>query len=157
MPTHHTIDTEVLRIAYEQNGPAEAPVALLLHGFPDDFHTWADVSAQLIAAGYQTIAPSMRGCAGSVFPDPNTPRSGQVTALAQDAIDLLDHLGIAKVTLVGHDWGARAGYLVAALWPERVEKLVVASVVAHQRHLCYAQVVEQVDGILRQGRNLAAA
>jgi pimeloyl-ACP methyl ester carboxylesterase len=70
----------------------------------------------------------MRGCGSSVFLDPDTPRSGQTTALAQDAIDLLDHLGIAKVTLVGHDWGARAGYLVAALWPERVEKLVVASV-----------------------------
>jgi pimeloyl-ACP methyl ester carboxylesterase len=128
MPTHHTIDTDVLRIAYERNGPADAPVALLLHGFPDDFHTWDEVANQLVAAGYQTIAPSMRGCGGSVFLNPDTPRSGQTTALAQDAIDLLDHLGIEKVTLVGHDWGARAGYLVAALWPERVQKLVVASV-----------------------------
>jgi pimeloyl-ACP methyl ester carboxylesterase len=124
----HFIETEVLRLAYEQRGPADAPVALLLHGFPDDYRTWDDVATQLVAAGYQTIAPSMRGCGDSVFLDPNTPRSGQTTALAQDAIDLLDHLGIEKVTLVGHDWGARAGYLVAALWPERVEKLVVASV-----------------------------
>jgi pimeloyl-ACP methyl ester carboxylesterase len=124
----HVIETEVLRLAYEQRGPADAPVALLLHGFPDDYRTWDDVATQLVAAGYQTIAPSMRGCGDSVFLDPNTPRSGQTTALAQDAIDLLDHLGIEKVTLVGHDWGARAGYLVAALWPERVEKLVVASV-----------------------------
>jgi pimeloyl-ACP methyl ester carboxylesterase len=128
MSTTHTIDTKALRIAYERRGPATAPVALLLHGFPDDYHTWDDVAEQLVAAGYQTIAPSMRGCGGSIFLDPNTPRSGQTTALAQDAIDLLDHLGIQKVTLVGHDWGARAGYLVAALWPERVEKLVVASV-----------------------------
>jgi pimeloyl-ACP methyl ester carboxylesterase len=127
MPSHF-IETEVLRLAYEQRGPANAPVALLLHGFPDDYRTWDDVAAQLVAAGYQTIAPSMRGCGDSVFLDPDTPRSGQTTALAQDAIDLLDHLGIEKVTLVGHDWGARAGYLVAALWPERVEKLVVASV-----------------------------
>jgi pimeloyl-ACP methyl ester carboxylesterase len=127
MPSH-LIETEVLRLAYEQRGPANAPVALLLHGFPDDDRTWNDVATQLVAAGYQTIAPSMRGCGDSVFLDPNTPRSGQTTALAQDAIDLLDHLGIEKVTLVGHDWGARAGYLVAALWPERVEKLVVASV-----------------------------
>lgn len=127
MPTHY-VETETLRIAYEQRGPAHAPVALLLHGFPDDYHTWDDVSVQLVAAGYQTIAPSMRGCGGSVFLSPDTPRSGQTTALAQDAIDLLDHLGIEKVTIVGHDWGARAGYLVAALWPARVEKLLVASV-----------------------------
>ncbi|NML65011.1 alpha/beta hydrolase [Hymenobacter sp. RP-2-7] len=128
MPTTHFIDTEVLHLEYQQNGPADAPAALLLHGFPDDYHTWDAVSAQLVAAGYQTIAPSMRGCAGSVFRAASTLRSGQTTALAQDAIDLLDALGLAKVTLVGHDWGARAGYLVAALWPERVEKLVVASV-----------------------------
>jgi pimeloyl-ACP methyl ester carboxylesterase len=127
MPTRY-VETETLRLAYEQRGPAHAPVALLLHGFPDDYQTWDEVATQLVAAGYQTIAPSMRGCGGSVFRDPDTPRSGQTTALAQDAIDLLDHLGIEKVTLVGHDWGARAGYLVAALWPTRVEKLVVASV-----------------------------
>ena len=124
MPTSHTIETETLRIAYERRGPADAPVALLLHGFPYDFHTWDDVARQLVAAGYQTIAPSVRGCANSVFLAADTPRSGQMTALAQDAIDLLDHLGIGKVVLVGHDWGARAGYLLAALWPERVERLV---------------------------------
>ena len=123
-----TLDTPILRIAYERRGPTNAPVALLLHGFPDDYHTWSAVSEQLVAAGYQTIAPSMRGCAGSVFLDSDTMRSGQTTALAQDAIDLLDALGIEQVTLVGHDWGARAGYLVAALWPARVEQLVVASV-----------------------------
>jgi pimeloyl-ACP methyl ester carboxylesterase len=61
------------------------------------------VAEQLVATDYQTIAPAMRGCGGSIFLDPNTPRNGQTTALAQDAIDLLDHLAIQKVTLVGHD------------------------------------------------------
>jgi len=123
-----TLDTEVLHLEYQRNGPADAPVALLLHGFPDDYHTWDVVSGQLVAAGYQTLVPSIRGCAGSVFRDADTLRSGQVTALAQDAIDLLDALGVSTATVVGHDWGARAGYVLAALWPERVEKLVVASV-----------------------------
>ncbi|MET4107007.1 alpha/beta hydrolase [Hymenobacter sp. UYP22] len=124
----HTIETEVLRIAYEQHGPSDAPVILLLHGFPDDLRTWDDITGQLVAAGYQVIAPSMRGCGGSVFTSSDTPRSGQTTALAQDAIDLLDHLGIAKVVLVGHDWGGRAAYLLAALWPERIERMVTLSV-----------------------------
>ncbi|MGI4886892.1 MAG: alpha/beta fold hydrolase [Janthinobacterium lividum] len=124
----HTLDTPTLRLAYERRGPADAPVALLLHGFPDDLRTWDAVAEQLVAAGYQTLAPSMRGCGGSVFLDSDTPRSGQTTALAQDAIDLLDGLGIEKVVLVGHDWGAHAAYLVAALWPERVERLVTVSV-----------------------------
>ena len=124
----HTLETNVLRIAYERRGPAEAPVALLLHGFPDDLRTWDGVVEPMLAAGYQTLAPSMRGCGGSVFTSPDTPRSGQTTAQTQDAIDLLDHLGIDKVVLVGHDWGARAAYLLAALWPERVERLVTLSV-----------------------------
>ena len=128
MATTHSLETDVLRIAYERRGPADAPVVLLLHGFPDDVRTWDKVVEPLLAAGYQTLVPSMRGCGGSVFLNPDTPRSGQVTAQAQDAIDLLDHLGIDKVILVGHDWGAHVAYLVAALWPERVEKLVTASV-----------------------------
>jgi pimeloyl-ACP methyl ester carboxylesterase len=127
MPFTHTRETDVLRIAYERRGPAEAPVVLLLHGFPDDLRTWDGVVEPLLAAGYQTLVPSMRGCGGSTFSNPNTPRSGQTTAQAQDAIDLLDHLGIDKVVLVGHDWGARAAYLVAALWPERVERMVILS------------------------------
>ena len=127
-PTASTVESPVLRIAYERRGPAHAPVVLLLHGFPDDLRTWDDVAEQLVALGYQTLAPSMRGCGDSVFLDPDTLRSGQTTALAQDAIDLLDHLGIDKVVLVGHDWGARAAYLLAALWPERIERLVAISV-----------------------------
>ena len=123
-----TLDTPVLRLAYERRGPATAPVVLLLHGFPDDYHTWDALAGQLVAAGYQTIAPSVRGCGHSVFLAADTMRSGQVVAFAQDYIDLLDGLGIAKATVVGHDWGARAGYVLAALWPERVTRLVALSV-----------------------------
>lgn len=70
----------------------------------------------------------MRGCGDSVFLIPDIPRSGQVTAQAQDAINLLDYLSIQKGGLVGHNWGAHAAYLVAALWPGRVERLITASV-----------------------------
>ena len=127
-PTAHTFNSPTLRIAYERRGPATAPVALLLHGFPDALRTWDATAEQLVAAGYQTLAPSIRGCGGSIFLDSHTPRSGQVTAMAQDAIDLLDHLGIDQVVLVGHDWGARAAYVLAALWPARIARMVVVSV-----------------------------
>lgn len=123
-----TLDTSLLRLAYERHGPENAPVALLLHGFPDDYHTWDNIAGPLVAGGYQVLIPSIRGCAGTTFLAADTLRSGQVVAFAQDAIDLLDSLGIAKATVVGHDWGARAGYALAALWPERVERLVVMSV-----------------------------
>ncbi|OUJ67768.1 alpha/beta fold hydrolase [Hymenobacter crusticola] len=127
MTSSHSIETDVLHLAYERRGPANAPVVLLLHGFPDDVRTWDEVVEALLAAGYQTLAPSMRGCGGSTFLDPDTPRSGQAVAQAQDAIDLLDQLDIDRAVVVGHDWGARAGYLLAALWPMRVERLVALS------------------------------
>ena len=57
----------------------------------------------------------------------DTPSTGQPTALAQDAADFLDALKIKKAPIVGHDWGAGIGYVFAALWPERTERLVAMS------------------------------
>ncbi len=116
-------ETDLLKIGYEQRGTG-TPL-LLLHGWPDDVRTWDKVADGLVQAGHSTLAPWLRGCGPTTFRDAGTPRSGQTTAFAQDAIDLLDVLGIDQVTVVGHDWGARAGYVLAALWPERVERLVV--------------------------------
>lgn len=119
------VETELLRVAYERRGEG-APV-LLLHGWPDDVRTWDSVATILTDQGYSTIAPYSRGYGETTFRDASTERSGQVVALAQDAIDLLDALGLEKVTVVGHDWGCRAGYALAALWPERIERLIALS------------------------------
>ena len=101
---------------------------MLLHGWPDAATTWDAVVPLLHAAGYPTIVPHLRGFGPTRFRETTTMRSGQYTAIAQDTVDFLDALGIDKVILVGHDWGARAGYAVAALWPERVQRLVTMSV-----------------------------
>ncbi len=119
-------ETELLRIGYERRG--DGTPLLLLHGWPDDVRTWDKVVDGLVQGGFSTIAPWLRGYGSTTFRDPATMRSGQVTALAQDAIDLLDALGIERVTVLGHDWGARTGYALAALWPERVEKLFALAV-----------------------------
>jgi pimeloyl-ACP methyl ester carboxylesterase len=81
-PTAHTFDSPTLRIAYERRGPATAPVALLLHGFPDDLRTWDATAEQLVAAGYQTLAPTMRGCGGSIFLGPGLGGGDQPNALS---------------------------------------------------------------------------
>lgn len=69
------------------------------------------------------IVPFLRGFGPTRFRDASTPRTGQPSALADDARQLLDALGLPRVTVVGHDWGARSAYVLAALWPERVERL----------------------------------
>lgn len=118
--TEHRIQTPVLDIAYSDAGPTGGPVVFLLHGWPDDVHSWREVIPLLNRAGYRTIAPSLRGFGHTRFLRADTLRDGRGVALAQDAIDLADALGIRHFFVAGHDWGGRAAYILAALFPERV-------------------------------------
>ena len=128
-----TVRTELLDIAYEEGGPAAGPPVLLLHGWPDAPRGWAAVAQHLQAVGWRTIIPYLRGTAPTRFLDPNTPRVGSGVALAQDAIDLLDALQLKRVAVVGHDWGARAAYTLAALFPERITAIATLAL-AYQPH-----------------------
>ena len=131
-----TVRTELLDLAYEEGGPADGPVVLLLHGWPDAPRGWAAVAPLLQAAGWRTIAPYLRGTAPTQFLDPSTPRVGSGVALAQDAIDLLDALHLDRVAVVGHDWGARAAYTLAALFPERITAIATLAL-AYQPRGCF--------------------
>src|SRR5262245_7233643 len=102
------VRTPLLEVAYLSVGDASAFPVLLLHGWPDDALTWDRVAADLAAAGYRAIVPFLRGCGPTRFLSPDTLRSGQLSALGQDVIDLMDALSLERVALVGHDWGARA-------------------------------------------------
>ncbi len=121
-------ETDELHVSYETRGPADGPPVLLLHGWPDDVRTWDAVAGPLAKAGFRTIAPFVRGFGPTRFRNASAPRTGQPVALANDAVQLLQALNIEKATVVGHDWGGRTGYALAALWPEKVARLVVASV-----------------------------
>ena len=118
------VKTPVLDIAYAQGGPADGPVAVLLHGFPYDVRAFDDVVPLLNAQGLRTIVPYLRGYGPTRFLSAATPRSGEQAAIAQDLLDLLDALNIPQAVLAGYDWGGRAACIVAALWPERVRGLV---------------------------------
>lgn len=117
----------VLDIAVELHGPADGPVAILLHGFPDDVRTWDGVAPALAAQGLRVVVPHLRGYGPTRYRDPSTPRSGQQAALGADLLALMDAMGIGQATLAGYDWGGRAACIVAALWPERVRGLVSAN------------------------------
>ena len=119
-----TIATPTLDIAYLERGPSDGPVTILVHGFPDDATGWLPIMDALAARGVRTLAPYLRGFGPTRFRDEDTPRSGQVAALVSDLRDFMDAHGIERATLIGQDWGARAVQGVAALHPERVERLV---------------------------------
>jgi len=114
------IRTDILEIAFEEGGPPDGTPVLLLHGWPDAPRGWNEVARRLQADGFRTIAPFLRGSSPTKFLSKETPRVGAGVALAQDALDLADALGLGKFAVLGHDWGARQAYTLAALFPERV-------------------------------------
>jgi len=120
--------TPVLDIAYEAAGPTDGRSVVLLHGWPDDVRTWDAVAPALHAAGFRTYAPWLRGFGPTRFLSADTQRSAEIGAMAQDILDFLDALNIGRVSVVGHDWGARIAYFLACVAPERLERIVTISV-----------------------------
>ncbi len=126
-PAMKQIDAGVLNVGYAEAGPADGPAVILLHGWPYDIHSYVDVAPLLTSAGYRVIVPYLRGYGATRFLSSETSRNGQQSALALDAIALMDALKIDKATLGGFDWGARTADIIAALWPERCKALVSVS------------------------------
>ncbi|SFN78399.1 Pimeloyl-ACP methyl ester carboxylesterase [Bradyrhizobium sp. Ghvi] len=121
------IKAGVLDVGYAETGPATGPVAILLHGWPYDIHSFVDVAPILAQAGYRVIIPYLRGYGSTQFLSGETLRNGEPAALAVDIVALMDALDIKKAVVAGFDWGARTADIIAALWPERCRALVSVS------------------------------
>jgi len=119
-----TIKTEVLDVEFEAGGPPGGSPVLLLHGWPDDVRGWRAIVPSLQESGFRWYAPWLRGFGRTRFLSPDTIRDGRAVALAHDTIDFADKLGLSRFSVVGHDWGARTAYTLAALWPERLSSIV---------------------------------
>jgi pimeloyl-ACP methyl ester carboxylesterase len=119
-----TVSVNGLQFHVEETGVG--PVVLLLHGFPDTGEVWRRQVPALAAAGFRAVVPDLRGRGRSERP-------GRVEAyalpeLVTDATGILDALGVDRAHVVGHDWGAALAWSIAALAPQRVDRLVVMSV-----------------------------
>jgi pimeloyl-ACP methyl ester carboxylesterase len=115
-----------LSVSYLEDGPAEGPLALCLHGFPDSPRTWRHLLPRLADAGFRAVAPWLRGYAPTGVPADGRYSLG---ALGEDANRLHEALGgDSRAVLVGHDWGARAAYVATAREPERWAKVATAAV-----------------------------
>lgn len=114
----------VLDVGYYEIGSSDGLPVLLLHGWPYDIHSYADVAPMLAARGCRVIVPHLRGHGTTCFLDSATHRSGQQAAIGADLIALMDALHISRAVLAGYDWGGRAACIAAAIWPERCAGLV---------------------------------
>jgi pimeloyl-ACP methyl ester carboxylesterase len=121
------VDAGLLSVGYAEAGPADGTAVMLLHGWPYDVHSFAEVTPLLAAAGYRVIVPFVRGNGTTRFLADATLRNGQPAAVAADVIAHMDALGIGQAILAGFDWGARTANIIAALWPDRCKAQVSVS------------------------------
>ena len=114
---------------YHDSG--EGPPVLLFHGFPDTPRSFETIAHALNGAGFRTITPYLRG----YHPDTLVPGRGyDALSVAEDALGLMDALGLQSASLVGHDWGATVVYGATSLAPERIDSIVPIAI-AHPKTL----------------------
>lgn len=126
--TIKTVDTALLRIAYEEWNPDAPRAVVLLHGWPDSPRCWAAVVPVLTRQGWRVLVPALRGFSPTRFLREDTPRTGQLSALGRDLLEFIDALGLQRPALVGHDWGARAAANACGLRPGVASHLAMLSV-----------------------------
>lgn len=128
--TDDTISTPEGHFTAATAGPADGPLVILLHGYPQTRHTWRHQVPMLGAAGYRAVAPDQRGYSAGVRPDPaNGLAPYTVDRLVRDVLDLADAAGdpARPFHLVGHDWGGHVSWVTAHRHPERIRSLTVLS------------------------------
>lgn len=127
---HRTIYVNGINMHVAEVG--QGPAILFLHGFPELWYSWRHQMLSLSARGYRAIAPDLRGYGDTDAP--SSPASYSVFHIVGDLVGLLDSLGLDRIFLVGHDWGASIAWYFCLFRPDRIKALVNLSVQFHPRN-----------------------
>lgn len=106
-----------------QAGPVEGPLVILLHGFPEFWHSWQEYIQPLVEAGYRVWVPDQRGY--NLSSKPQNVSDYSLDNLAGDITGLMDIAGRDRTRIIGHDWGGTVTWWLAMHAPERVERAVI--------------------------------
>jgi epoxide hydrolase 4 len=123
---HTTITTNGVNLHVVQAGPKDGTPVILLHGFPEFWYGWRKQIEHLAARGYRVWAPDQRGY--NLSEKPAGVEAYRLDTLGNDVVGLIDAMGVQKVYLVGHDWGAAVAWWVAINHPLRIKKLGILNV-----------------------------
>ncbi len=118
---HRDVTASGLRFHVAEHGPADGPLILLLHGFPEFWWSWRHQLMALGDAGFHAVAPDLRGYGATDKP----PRGYDGYTLSADVAGLVRALGADDAVLVGHDWGGQLAWSTATLHPRVVRRLAV--------------------------------
>lgn len=132
--THYrTVQIDGMNVFYREAGPADAPVVLLLHGFPASSFMYRDLMTQL-ASSYRLIAPDYPGFGYSAAP---TTKEFAYTfdALAALMAKFTDRLGLRRYAIYMQDFGGPVGFRLASSRPERVSALILQNANAYEEGL----------------------
>jgi pimeloyl-ACP methyl ester carboxylesterase len=119
---HEYVQAGDLKMHVVVEGPAGAPLVVLLHGFPEFWYSWRHQIRALAAAGYRVAAPDQRGYNLTEQKGPYN-----VFTLTRDIANLVRALGYDRAVIVGHDWGGAIAWLLGAFHPDLVERLIVCN------------------------------
>ena len=123
---HKLIPTNGITLHAVTAGPADGPLVLLLHGFPEFWYGWRRQIPALAAAGFRVLAPDQRGY--NLSDKPRGLAAYCLDELAADALGLIDAAGRERAFVVGHDWGAMVAWWLALVAPQRVARLAILNV-----------------------------
>jgi pimeloyl-ACP methyl ester carboxylesterase len=123
MPPDAPISTNGIKLNFLEAGPRDGSLVILLHGFPESSYGWRAQIGSLAEAGFRVLAPDQRGYASS--DKPKGIRSYALDTLADDVVGLIDALGRAKATVIGHDWGGVVAWGAMARHPSRFDRAVI--------------------------------
>lgn len=136
----HYVDVDGLRMHYVDEGPAGAPVALMLHGMPTWSYLYRSIIPPMLAAGYRCIAPDHIGFGRSdKVTDPGWYDIARHTANMSRLIDALD---LHDITIFVQDWGGPIGLAQVATMPERFSRLVIMNTWLHHDGFAYAAAIQ---------------
>ncbi len=118
----HRVEADGVTVFYREAGAADAPVVLLLHGFPTSSFQYRELIPRL-ADRYRVIAPDLPGFGFTEVPEQRK-YSYTFDELAQTILAFTDALGLARYALYVFDYGAPTGFRLAMARPERIKAIV---------------------------------
>jgi cis-3-alkyl-4-acyloxetan-2-one decarboxylase len=134
----------------------EGPVLLVLHGNPTWSFYWREV-VKALRGRYRLVVPDLIGCGLSEKPSPRE-YSYRLARRVADIGELVERLGLDRVTLVAHDWGGAIGMGAAVAMPERFKRFVLMNTAAFRATRCPARIrlahIPVLSRVAVQGLNL---